>query len=155
VPTKTKALSKPIEALPQLDWFNKTPLKWRDPIEVQARVMEYLQTCEKLQRHPTISGLALTLNVSRMTLYRYRKGGAGLNAKVSDTLNKAIHIIEESVESRLLSNKLNPSSAIFWLCNLKNEEGWSNKHQMEHSGGININISVTPFGKKANKKKVK
>ena len=121
------------------------PLKMQDTKEVQTRIEQYFMYCETNERLPTITGMCLSLNTSRASLYRYRKGGSGISRQVAETLNRAVQLIEECVESRMLSGKLNPSAAIYWLNNVKSAE-WSDKREI--GGDMNININVAGFGKK-------
>jgi len=77
---------------------------------------------------PTVSGLALFLGFSdRQSIYDYKGKEA-----FSCTIKKAITKIEEFAESQLFNAKT-PTGAIFWLKN----HGWSDKHEVEHSGEIN------------------
>ena len=131
--------------------LDRKHIKFRDYEEVKKEIEKYITSIET----PGIAGLAYSLGISRQMLYKYRKGGTGVSKDVSKLLNTAISYLEKSVEERLISGKLNPTAAIFWLCNVKNEDSWSNKHQMDHSGSMNININVNPFGKKAKQKSSK
>jgi hypothetical protein len=89
---------------------------------------------------PTISGLALYLGfVNRQSMYDYEK-----IPEFSDTIKTARARCEEFVESGGLTGDIAPAMSIFALKNY----GWSDKQEIEHSGGttdtvINL-IPVAP-----------
>lgn len=56
------------------------------------------------------------------------------NSEFSDAIKKAKTKIEESLEQRLLDGK-NVVGVIF---NLKNNFGWKDQQQVEHSGAVDI-----------------
>lgn len=75
----------------------------------------------------TISGLARTLGMTRETLSQYEK-----KDKFSDTIKRAKQMCEQYAEESLFIGK-NPTGAIF---NLKNNYGWKDKTETEHSGNL-------------------
>jgi hypothetical protein len=77
---------------------------------------------------PTVSGLAYILGMSRQALCDYEKKDDFL-----DTVKKAKLRIERSLEQRLYSAA--PAGVIF---NLKNNFGWKDKTETEHSGSFNV-----------------
>ena len=85
---------------------------------------------------PTMSGLALALDVDRKTLLNYS------NKEVYfPTIRKARAIIEDNLEKNLYGNSV--TGLIF---NLKNNFGWNDKQELDHtSNGKTLNNwVVTP-----------
>jgi len=76
--------------------------------------------------HPTVTGLALALDLTRQGLIEYSEKG-----DFSETVKKAKARVEAYVEQRLFYN--NATGCIF---NLKNNFGW--KDQQEHKVDANI-----------------
>ena len=79
---------------------------------------------------PTISGLAYTLGMSTEALRNYEGKDEFLA-----TVKKAKQLVEAALEGRLYAGA--PVGAIF---NLKNNFGWKDKQEMEHSGGFNVSM---------------
>jgi len=77
---------------------------------------------------PTISGLAYTLDMTTETLRQYE-----LKDEFSATIKKAKQKVENALEGRLYGAA--PAGVIF---NLKNNFGWKDKTETEHSGGIDL-----------------
>ena len=69
---------------------------------------------------PTMSGLALALNVDRKTITNYAN-----KEDYFPTIKKARNIVEQTLERRLYLN--NPAGTIF---NLKNNFGWADKTEV-------------------------
>lgn len=72
---------------------------------------------------PTMSGLALALNVDRKTITNYAN-----KEEYFPTIKKARTRVEQALEQRLYFGQ--PVGAIF---NLKNNFGWNDKQQLETS----------------------
>jgi hypothetical protein len=85
---------------------------------------------------PTMSGLALALNVDRKTVLNYSN-----KDEYFPTIRKARAIIENNLEKNLYGN--NVTGLIF---NLKNNFGWNDKQELDHtSNGKTLNNwSVNP-----------
>lgn len=99
------------------------PELWDDPVELELNINRYFDNSEK----PTLSGLAMSLGISRETLYKY-----GHKAKFSDIIKKSISKVESTYEEKLIyGNK--PTGVIFALKNM----GWSDKTDIT-SGGEKI-----------------
>jgi hypothetical protein len=77
---------------------------------------------------PTVSGLAFALGMSRQALLDYQKKDEFL-----DTVKRAKQRIELEVEQRLFGNSV--TGVIF---NLKNNFGWKDKMETEHSGNVGL-----------------
>lgn len=76
-----------------------------------------------LQFMPTMSGLALSLGVDRKTITNYAN-----KDEYFPTIKKARSLVEQTLERRLYFG--NPAGTIF---NLKNNFGWADKQEVEHS----------------------
>lgn len=74
-----------------------------------------------------ISGLAVTLGMTRETLLQYER-----KDEFSDTIKRAKQRCEAYAEASLFIGR-NPVGAIF---NLKNNYGWRDKAETEHSGSL-------------------
>lgn len=82
---------------------------------------------------PTVTGLALALDLTRQGLLEYEEKG-----EFSDTVKKAKARVEQFIEDRLFENA--PAGAIF---NLKNNFGWKDKTEVEQSGKVKGDWTVT------------
>ena len=82
----------------------------------------------------TVSGLCVWLGITRETLRQYEK-----KPGFSDTVKKAKQRIENNIEEGILLGYLNPTAGIF---NLKNNFGWSDKQEVEHSGDLSIKVRI-------------
>ena len=107
------------------------PLKFKNEKELQKKVDAWLKKCEKKERPLTITGLALALDTSRDLLLDYEN-----REEFSYTIKKAQLQCENYAEEFLFHGK-NVVGAIF---NLKNNYGWKEKQEIEHKGGVIINL---------------
>lgn len=103
------------------------PLKFA-PEEMQKKIDDYFQDCEKNNRAATISGLAVELGTSRTLLARY-KGMPLYEAIIANAKAR----IEALIEEGMLRNRLNTTACIFTL---KNNYGWSDQQTIRHEGVI-------------------
>ena len=120
---------------------------YKTPGEMQAVIDQYFDDCLYNRRcaadsdayeknrttvtddcHPTISGLAVTLGMSRMALLNYES-----REEFIDTVKKAKSRVEAYVEQRLFYGQ--PVGCIF---NLKNNFGWKDKTEQELSGSLDL-----------------
>lgn len=122
------------------------PVKYSNPDEMQTIIDQYFEDCvynraESLgvksdvpretitdDLHPTISGLALVLDLVRQSLINYEG-----KPEFLDTIKKAKARVEGYVEQRLFYQ--NPAGCIF---NLKNNFGW--KDQQDHKIQAEVNL---------------
>lgn len=81
--------------------------------------------------HPTIGNMCIYLGIARSTLFEYEK----ING-FSNTIKNAKSIIEAYVEQQLFREK-GHTGLIF---NLKNNFGWVDKQEVQHSGGVKQEI---------------
>ena len=107
------------------------PLKFKNEKELQKKIDAWLRLCKKDKRPLTITGLALALNTSRDLLIDYEN-----KDEFSYTIKRAKLLCENYAEESLFIGK-NVAGAIF---NLKNNYGWKEKQEIEHQGGVYINL---------------
>ena len=86
--------------------------------------------------HPTVTGLALALDLTRQGLINYEG-----KPEFVDTVKRAKTRVEAYIEQRLYYQ--NTTGSIF---NLKNNFGWKDKQEVEHSGGVNVTLGDSDAG---------
>ena len=94
---------------------------------MQAIIDAYFAQCDD-DNPPLISGLAYALDMNTESLRRYES-----NEVFYATVKKAKQRVEMALEKRLHANA--PVGAIF---SLKNNFGWKDKTETEHSGNVGI-----------------
>lgn len=107
--------------------------KYKNAEEMKLIIDEYFDMCNNNRRPYTVSGLARHLGLTRKTLLEYRKKYGGEYAVI---IEDAKTRIEEFVEACLFKSGI-ATGTIF---NLKNNFGWSDKQEVEHSGDINVKL---------------
>ena len=104
------------------------PKKYKEAEIMQQKINKYFEECNKNNEPYTVTGLCLALDICRDTLLEYSK-----DEKFSDTIKKAKLKVENYLERHLITD----SSTTGIIFNLKNNFGWTDKQQLEHSGNIN------------------
>ncbi len=104
------------------------PRKYTKSEIMQKKINNYFKECDKNNEPYTITGLCLVLDICRDTLLEYTK-----NEEFSDTIKKAKLKVENYLEKHLITD--NSTTGIIF--NLKNNFGWKDKQELEHSGNIN------------------
>lgn len=104
------------------------PKKYTDVELMQQKIDTYFKKCDNEHEPYTVTGLCLALDISRETLSQYLK-----DSEFSDTIKKAKLRVENYLEKHLIID----SSTTGIIFNLKNNFGWTDKQQVEHSGNIN------------------
>ena len=132
------------------------PLKFKTPEEMDKAIEKYFLDCDsrivkvydkrkqevvELNRPIpyTIEGLAATLGVDRHTLNNYEK-----RDEFFTTIKRAKDKVLQNMVERSLDGDNNPTMSIFLL---KNNNGYSDKQELEHSGEIDnpsFNLVVKP-----------
>lgn len=107
--------------------------KYKNAEEMRVLVEEYFNICNQNKIPYTMSGLARHLGLSRKTLLEYKKKYGG---EYADVIEEAKTRIEEFVETCLFKKSI-ATGVIF---NLKNNFGWSDKQEVEHSGDVNVKL---------------
>ena len=104
------------------------PKKYTEVEIMQKKINEYFKKCDKDNEPYTVTGLCLALDICRDTLLEYSK-----DKRFSDTIKKAKLKVENYLEKHLITD----SSTTGIIFNLKNNFGWKDKQELEHSGNIN------------------
>lgn len=104
------------------------PKKYTEVELMQEKINKYFKECDNKNEPYTVTGLCLALDMTRETLREYLK-----NEQFSDTIKKAKLRVENYLEKHLITD----NSATGIIFNLKNNFGWTDKQQVEHSGNIN------------------
>lgn len=107
--------------------------KYKNAEEMKLIIDEYFDMCNNNRRPYTVSGLARHLGLTRKTLLEYQKKYGGEYAVI---IEDAKTRIEEFVEACLFKSGI-ATGTIF---NLKNNFGWSDKQEVEHSGDVNVKL---------------
>lgn len=124
------------------------PLKFKTVEELEEKINAYFDQCdsrvirrvfdkngmvtEETTAPYTITGLALALDTSRETLIEY-----GERPEFVDAISRAKLKCQNYVVEGALVNKLNAPFSIF---NMKNNFGWRDSYDNNHSGGIPVQI---------------
>lgn len=95
---------------------------------MQQKIDKYFNDCDRKNEPYTVTGLCLALDICRDTLSEYMK-----KDEFSDTIKKAKLKVENYLEKRLI----NDNSTTGIIFNLKNNFGWKDKQEVEHSGEVN------------------
>ena len=104
------------------------PKKYTEVELMQKKINTYFKKCDNGHEPYTVTGLCLALEITRETLSQYLKSD-----EFSDTIKKAKLRVENYLEKHLITD----NSATGIIFNLKNNFGWTDKQQVEHSGNIN------------------
>lgn len=104
------------------------PKKYTEVELMQQKIEKYFKECEEKHEPYTVTGLCLALEITRETLSQYLKSD-----EFSDTIKKAKLRVENYLEKHLITD----TSTTGIIFNLKNNFGWTDKQQVEHSGNIN------------------
>jgi len=114
------------------------PKLFKNAEELQAKIEAYFTKQNELQADMlepmpiyTMAGLALALGVDRKTITNYSK-----DEEFFPAIKLARAKVEEMVEQRSLAG-LGTAGAIF---NLKNNFGWRDSRDIEHSGSVPMQI---------------
>ncbi|RMH45469.1 MAG: hypothetical protein D6694_04685 [Gammaproteobacteria bacterium] len=102
------------------------PKKLTEGAEIQAKIDTYFAECAAREEMPTITGLALALDVSPETLRVAALDGREFSA----TIKKAKARVVAAWEQALVKGS---SGAIFWL---KNCARWRDKQEIDHTHRI-------------------
>lgn len=110
------------------------PPKYKTKEEIQVLIDNYFKQCDLNNEPYTVTGLALSLDMSRQDLINYSK-----KDEFVDTIKKAKMRVENYLEKRLI----NDSSCTGIIFNLKNNYGWRDKQE-----NINVGVSYEDYIKR-------
>jgi hypothetical protein len=95
------------------------PRIWKDPLELSDLIAEYFNSTDR----PTLSGLAVHLEIDRQTLYNYKE-----RDEFFDIIKRATAKVESIYEERAIYEN-NPTGVIFALKNM----GWADSVKQSHT----------------------
>lgn len=84
--------------------------------EVKERIDKYFEFCENSSIRPGIESLALSLGVTRTTLFNWQRGD-GCSRERQELIIKAKGFVSAFIEQVMLNNKVYPATGIFLLKN--------------------------------------
>ena len=114
------------------------PRKISEKEELQNKINNYFEECEKNKEPYTITGLCMALDICRDTLCEYAK-----KDEFSDTIKKAKLKVENYLEKHLITD----SSTTGIIFNLKNNFGWKDKQE-----NINVDTSYEEYLKRVERR---
>ena len=112
--------------------FTGRPPKFMDADELEKKIAEYFEDCDKNDKPYTVTGLAYTLGISVQQLRDYKNAVDNINilkqlddtikAELSCVVKRAYQMCEMYAEKRLLDSKCN-KSPVGYIFALKNFQG--------------------------------
>lgn len=93
------------------------PIDISDPEQVKQRISEYLDFCEQYDKKPSPIAMANWLGVSRDTLNSWKRGECRGETH-SDTIKRAMLLMEDVWYDMMQNGKINPASGIFLAKNV-------------------------------------
>ena len=93
------------------------PIDISDPEQVKHRISEYLDFCELNDKKPSPIAMAAWIGVSRDTLNSWKRGECRSETH-SDTIKKAMVLMEEIWYDMMQNGRINPASGIFLAKNM-------------------------------------
>ena len=111
------------------------PRKWKSVEEMQKAIDAYF---EENDPPYTVTGLAMALGLTRQGLLDYTE-----RDEFTDTIEKAKAFVEMTIEKRMLAGEGWGPGHIF---NLKNNYGWRDKHEVDHSGTVVLHFDKEDEG---------
>lgn len=114
------------------------PMKFQSVEELQSSIDAYFSFVAGSEDEiPDIEGLAFFLDTTRKTLLDYEQ-----MPEFSYTIKKAKDAIFYKKKQLAFKGKIHPTVFIF---DSKNNHGYTDKQEIEHSGGTQIRVSVDDF----------
>ena len=110
-----------IMRLPKIDY--------RDPVQLQNRVIEYFQLCADHDMKPGVAAVGLAIGLDRRRLWEIRSGSSrngSIPQECKDIINSVYDSLEVLWEGYMANGKINPVSGIFLG---KNHFGYQDKQE--------------------------
>lgn len=99
-----------------------------DPDQIVERIDKYHEFCYENDLKPDMSGMAMALGTTRMTLWRWENGVVGDKPqKVRDAIRRGREINEMLMVQLMQNGKINPVTGIFLL---KNNHGYKDQQDV-------------------------
>jgi hypothetical protein len=105
------------------------PRKHRSPVDMQRLIDAYFEHCDEIDEPYTITGLALSLDMTRTGLLDYERRG-----EFADTVKRAKARVEHSVEVGALRH--GRAGHIFALKNY----GWTDRQEIQQTSDTTLTI---------------
>lgn len=102
-------------------------ISMQDADAVKERVYTYFKICEDDDMKPSVAGLAVALDYDRRRLWEIRAGKREGNPEVTDTIKKAMQLLDLQMVDYMQNGKINPVSGIFLM---KNNFGYADKQEV-------------------------
>ncbi len=100
---------------------------------------EFCDTVLELMREgKSIVNCCAELDISRETFYSWMEKHKEFHDTVKRGMELSEHWWQEKARENLDSNQFNST---LWYMNMKNRFKWTDKQEVEHSGGVSINIT--------------
>jgi hypothetical protein len=107
---------------------NTNAMKYKDKETLKKGINKYFQECDKKQKPYTMSGLAYSLGIDRVTLINYGK---------NDLFFTLIKEAKDRVQAQLEENALmGKGNATFTIFNLKNNYGWRDTVEVDNKNEL-------------------
>jgi len=107
---------------------NTNAMKYKDKETLKKGINKYFQDCDKKQKPYTMSGLAYSLGIDRVTLINYGK---------NDLFFTLIKEAKDRVQAQLEENALmGKGNATFTIFNLKNNYGWRDTVEVDNKNEL-------------------
>ena len=107
---------------------NTNALKYKRQEELKKGIDAYFDMCDEKGRPYTMSGLAFSLGVDRVTLINYGK---------RDLFFTLVNDAKQRVQAQLEENALmGKGNAVFTIFNLKNNYGWRDQVEVKNDNEI-------------------
>lgn len=105
--------------------WNLPVLDISDPEAVRDRIFWYFEHCADADMKPTVTGLALALGTTTVTLREWTEGRSRRETHM-EMIRQAKMIIEDQMNSYMENGKINPVAGIFLL---KNHFGYKDQQE--------------------------
>ena len=119
-----------------------------DPAALYARVQQYFQICADDDIKPSVASFALSLGISRQTLFTWLSGKVSVvsNPESMVTLKNAYDMINSYYEHMMNNGKINPVAGIFLM---KNNLGYKDQTDYVVSAGNNEQLRIEDIADRA------
>lgn len=107
---------------------NTNAMKYKTQEELQKGIDKYFTQCDESQKPYTMSGLAYSLGIDRVTLINY-----GKNDLFFTLIKEAKDRVQAQLEENALMGKSNSTFTIF---NLKNNYGWRDTVEVKNDNEL-------------------
>lgn len=116
--------------------------KFKDPEQLEKDIENFFIECKEENKVPTITGLAVHLDTTRLTLLDYENQivktlDDNIKTKISNTIKKAKQRVQSEYEQALF-DRGKTTGAIFTL---KNNFGWADKQEIVTTNNNTVDLS--------------